>query len=250
MSIFINVGYIIKVNGSDRLKIDPEKFSALSLLILQLLRLHVSSSENKKKIEFFIENHKILVTYDESKTQYDHDESNIEIELMKGLESTIHNAQKYCDLIHQKGVGRARDFNLSNNELPSKAVDILSKLEGDDIKLVAGKNSVKLSKMPKIGKHESSYIKGSLKSCRVNKPDYIRAAGAIFCGEVDNKKFTATLAIPDDLVQKVWDAGYNQIKVDIEFEYLERLKDSRKFTGTLTSIKESKVIDTNHELDF
>lgn len=250
MSIEIEAEFISKVSGSDLLKIDPERFSVLSLLVLQLLRLQVEGSKNKEKLEFFVENHKILVSYDEGNTQTDFDKSNLETELLKGLERTIHQAQKYRELTQKEGIGPAREFNVSNNELPAKAADVLNKLEQGDIKLVARETSVNLSKMPKIGKPTSSYKEGSLKSCRVTKPEYIGAVSAIFCTEVDNKKFTAILAIPDELAQEVWDAGYYQMKVDIEFEYLERLKQSREFKGTLTSISVSKDIDTNNELDF
>ena len=44
--------------------------------------------------------------------------------------------------------------------------------------------------------------------------------------------------------------AFNKVKVDIEFEYSENLKKSNRYNGTLTSIKASKIIDTNIELDF
>jgi RNA binding exosome subunit len=44
--------------------------------------------------------------------------------------------------------------------------------------------------------------------------------------------------------------AFNKKEVDIEFNYLVSIKKSKHYKGTLTSIKESDVIETNIELEL
>ena len=250
MSIEIEAPFINKENGTDRYEIDPEKFRQLSLLVQDLLEIQIIDSKDREKLKFFIENHKILITYHENNEQDDFDGNSIEQELVKGLEKTINKAQQYYDLTVKEGVGPAKEYNLQNGELPAKVVGILSKLEDDDIKLVTGITSVKLPKIRKIDIKNITYKHTLLEGARITQPELIEQMSAYFCATVDKKKVIARLMINPEHENLVCEMAFNKAKVDIEFEYSENLKKSNRYNGTLTSIKASKIIDTNIELDF
>jgi hypothetical protein len=250
MSIEIEATFINKASDIDGLQIDPEKFRHLSKLVQDLLEIQIVNSKDRDKLKFFAKNHKFLVTYHESNDQDDFDENSIEQELVKGLEKTINTAQQYYDLTVKEGVGRAKDYNLKNGELPAKVLGILSKLEEDDIKLVTGITSVKLPKIRKIDIKNNTYKHTFLDGARITKPELIGPMVAEFWGAVDKKKIIARLVVPPEYEKLVCEMAFLKKKVDIEFEYSENLKKSNRYIGTLTSIKVSKIIDTNTELDF
>tara|TARA_R110000772_G_scaffold101674_4_gene202220 strand:- start:5981 stop:6733 length:753 start_codon:yes stop_codon:yes gene_type:complete len=250
MSIEIEADFINKASDSDRYQIDPEKFSHLSLLIQDLLRLQISGARNKEDLNFFIEDHKIVVIYGQHNEQYDWDENSIETELIKGLELTINRAREFHNLIVEKGVEEAKKYNKNNRGLPLKAAEILSKLQGDDIKLVTADNSVGLPKIPKVNIKKNTYKSFSLVECSITKPELIGPMLAEFWTTVDKKMVKARLAVPDEYKDIVCKMAFKFKKVDIKFKYSENLKKSNRYVGTLSAISGSEVIDTNRELEF
>lgn len=250
MSIEIEAPFINKESGTDRYEIDPDKFRHISLLVQELLALQIINLQDRKKLKFFIENHKISVTYNESNEQADFDEDSIEQELVDGLKKTINKAEHFHELTEKEGVGPAKEYNLQNNEIPAKVVGILSKLEDDDIKLVAGTTSVELPQMRKIDIKNNTFKDTFLQGCRITKPELIGPMLAEFLGTVDKKKVIARLKVNKEHEELVCEMAFHKKKVDIKFEYSENLKKSNRYIGTLTSIKVSKIIDTNTELDF
>ena len=90
MSIEIEANFINKASVDGRYQIDRDKFSHVSLQVKKLLELQISCLREKEKLVFFIEDNKILVTYDdENNEQDDLDSNNIEQAIINSLEKTI-----------------------------------------------------------------------------------------------------------------------------------------------------------------
>lgn len=250
MSIEIEVNFINKANVAERFQINPEKFRHLSQLVQDLLNLQIVKPQSRKNLKFFIENHKFLVIFDENNKQSDWIKNDTEQELVKGLSKIINQAHEYYNLITEEGIESAKQFNLSNSNIPARTAKILSKLEEDNISLVAGNTNIKLPRIRKLSMNDTEHKKTSLEAVRITRPELIEQMAADFLATIDKKKIIASLVIPKNYEKFVCEMAINKTKVDIEFEYSEQLKKSNHYNGTLTSIKVSKIIDTIIELDF
>ncbi len=252
MSINIQADFIKNV-GDGKLEItDPEKFTTLSKQLLELIRLQITKFQDKSKLKLFIQDHKIILTFTEQDLiQTDLDEDNIENMLVDGLAKKIEKVKEFNEMIINGEYEKAESLDLKNNSQLSKITTILNKIESTDIELVTSKNHrVKIPQLPKIDIKAEKYKPMSLSECRIAQPELIGQMSAVFVAYKDNKKVTVTLKINDIDEEQVHEFAFKKKKVDIEFEYLVSINKSRLYKGTLTSIKESDVIDTNIELEL
>ncbi len=252
MSIDIQADFINYV-GDGTLEItEPEKFAKLSNQLLDLIRLQIKKPEDRSKLKLFIKDHQIILLFDESEDkQTDFDEGKVENILMEGLGSQLEQVKKYNELIIDGSIHDAEELDLKNNSQLSKAANILNKIESTDIELISSTNrKVKIPKLPKIDTKIDTFEPMSLALCRITKPELIGPMEAVFIAFINNKKITAKLKITKDDESAVCDMALTKKNVDIKFEYLINIKKSNHYTGSLTSISESEVIDTNIELDL
>ena len=252
MSIDIQADFINYVGDGTIEITEPEKFAKLSNQLLELIRLQIKKFEDRSKLKLFIKDHKIILIFDGTDDkQTGFDEGNIENILMKGLENQLEQVKKYNELIIDGSIPDAEELDSKNNSQLSKAATILNKIESTDIELVSSTNhKVKIPKLPKIDTKIDMFEPMSLAVCRITKPELIGPMEAVFIAFINNKKVTAKLKITkaDELV--VRDMAFTKKNVDIKFEYLVNIKKSNHYIGSLTSISESDVIDTNIELEL
>ncbi len=252
MSIDIQADFINYV-GDGKLEItDPEKFTKLSNQLLDLIRLQIPKFKDRAKLKLFIQDHKIILSFAEQDLiQTDLDESDIENILLEELEKTIGEVKKYNGLIVSGKIDEAESLDLKNNSHLSKAASILNKIESTGIELISSENTkVKIPSLPKIDVKNETYKPMSLSRCRITQPELIGQLEAVFVAYIDSKKVTATLKINDVDEPFVCEMAFNKKEVDIEFNYRVNIKKSKHYKGTLTSIKESDVIETNIELEL
>jgi len=250
MSIEIQADFIKGVGNGKIAITEPEKFAKLSGQLLDLIKLQITKYQDKSKLKLLIEDHKIILLFDEQDPILTNlGEDSIEDTLVKGLAITFEKVKKYHELIVNSKITEAKSLDQVHKSALSKAANILSKIETADVELMSSGNVVvEIPQLPKIDIEGETYKSMSLFACRITKPELVTQMDAVFISYINDKKAEATLNIAKDDEQFVREMAFNGKKVDIDFEYLVRIQKSNKYKGSLTSIKESDVINSNIEL--